>query len=55
MCDMITENERMNQFFTKFVELNEQNQKNVIAVQQALMFAQEYEKTIREKHCEGVP
>lgn len=48
MGDAVT----MNDFVTQFTKLSEHNQKYVIAIQQALMYAQENEKQQRETECE---
>lgn len=41
-------------FDVKFRELNSDNQKYIIAIQQALMFAQSNEKAVQETKCDRV-
>lgn len=43
---------QMSDFDAKFSKLSEHNQKYIIAIQQALMYAQESEKRAEEKRCE---
>lgn len=38
-----------NEFTTKFNALNEPNQRYIIAIQQALLYAQEHEKSEKQK------
>ena len=40
---------RTDDFETKFNELNERNQKYIIAIQQALMYAQESEEMVKSR------
>ena len=42
---------QINDFVTQFTRLSEHNQKYIIAIQQALMYAQEIEKEAEEKRC----
>lgn len=42
---------QINDFAAKFSRLSEHNQKYIIAIQQALMYAQENEKKAEEKWC----
>lgn len=44
----MSEEQRIRDFIVKFNELNEDNQKYIIAIQQALTFAQTREKTAKE-------
>ena len=41
-----------NDFTMKFAELNESNQRYIIAIQQALLYSQEHEKQERQKRHE---
>lgn len=44
----------LNEFDTKFSKLSQQNQKYIIAIQQALLYAQDSEnaeKNDKDKHC----
>lgn len=43
------------EFAEKFNQLSEQNQTYIIAIQQALMFAQINEKGAKEKCCKSEP
>lgn len=43
------------EFADKFSQLSAQNQRYIIAIQQALMFAQTNEKAAKEKCCESEP
>lgn len=45
MSDVVQSND----FVTQFTRLSEHNQKYIIAIQQALMYAQETEKEAQEK------
>lgn len=38
-----------NEFTAKFNELNEPNQRYIIAIQQALLYAQEHEKSEKQR------
>lgn len=39
----------VNEFTTKFNALNEPNQRYIIAIQQALLYAQEHEKSEKQR------
>lgn len=41
-------------FADKFGRLTESNQKYIVAIQQALLYAQDAEKDVKEKQCEKV-
>lgn len=50
----MTEETSAKNFIAKFTRLTESNKKYVIAIQQALMYAQSIEKDAKEKQCEKI-
>ncbi len=48
----MSNNITINDFVTQFTGLNEHNQKYIIAIQQALMYAQENEEAKEEKQAQ---
>lgn len=48
------EDRSVKDFTAKFSKLTEVNQKYVMAIQQALIYAQDVERNVKEKHCEKV-
>lgn len=48
----MNEDKAIRDFFTKFSKLTDINQKYVIAIQQALIFAQTVENAAKEKGCD---
>ena len=50
----MNEEKSIKDFITKFSMLSESNKKYVMAIQQALTYAQDVERDVKKKQCEKV-
>ena len=50
----MNEEKSVKDFITKFSMLSESNKKYVMAIQQALTYAQDVERDVKKKQCEKV-
>lgn len=50
----MSEEKSMKDFIEKFSELTESNQRYIVGVQQALLYAQDVERNGKKKQCEEI-